>query len=172
MVGPLCWAWVRTPKQQIANNSAIDRIKVLPSTWETRQIAPLVLALTFAFTPTCGARAAEALSGRDAAYIDWGVKYCEAVSTDKEHAMVELANAKARDDFVQQYTKEVDQLAAAASPPERREKMCSDIKDWYGPLGNRIADLLRWKQDVRSDGKPKSAGTSDKRKGKRPSVQW
>jgi hypothetical protein len=34
------------------------------------------------------------LSGEDAAYIDWSVNNCATKSTDKEHALVDQANAK------------------------------------------------------------------------------
>ena len=113
------------------------------------------------------------MSGRDAAYVDWGVKYCEGMSTDKEHAMVEQANANNREDFIRQYAKESNKVAAASDKPDMRDRMCSEIKAWYGPAGSRIADLLRWKPEPPADGKPK-AGTdnSAKRKGRRPSVQW
>jgi hypothetical protein len=111
---------------------------------------------------------ADAFSGRDAAYIDWGVKNCEAVSTDKEHALIEQANTNVRSNFIEQYNNESNKIAGALGPPKKQENMCADIRDWYGPLGSRIPDLLRWKQEPLSAGESKSAaGSSAKRKGKR-----
>jgi hypothetical protein len=116
---------------------------------------------------------ADTLSGRNAAYIDWAVKYCGAESTDKEHSLIDQAYAKGKDEFIAQYTEQSNKLSPAAGSPEMQEKMCSEIKEWYGPLGSRSADLLRWKQDARSDSGTKStAAPSDKRKGKRPSASW
>src|SRR5262249_7024584 len=60
---------------------------------------------------------ADVFSGRDAAHIDWGVKYCGGMSTDKEHAMVEQANARTSEHFMQEYTKESNKLAAVANAP-------------------------------------------------------
>jgi hypothetical protein len=95
------------------------------------------------------------------------------MSTDKEHAMVEQANARTREHFIQEYTKESNKLAAVASAPDEQERMCSDIKAWYGPLGNRIADLLRWKQEPPLDARSKATtDNSAKRRGRRPSIQW
>jgi hypothetical protein len=135
-----------------------------------RQVLQFALGVTIASAPVLGA---DALSGRDAAFIDWGVKFCGGISTDKEHAMVNVANAKAKDDFIQHYAKESSKLATASGAPAAQEKLCSDIKTWYGPLGSRIADLLRWKQEAPLDGNVKAAtGDAGKRKGRRPSMQW
>jgi hypothetical protein len=137
-----------------------------------RQVLQIVLGLSLAYAPALGA---DALSGRDAVYIEWGIKYCGGVSIDKEHAMVDAANAKARDDFIRQYANESDKLAATSGAPDKQEKMCADIKAWYGPidLGSRVADLLRWKQEGPIDGNGKAArGDASKRKGRHPSMQW
>ena len=123
----------------------------------------------FVSAPAFGA---DVLSGRDAAYIDWGVKYCGGMSTDKEHAMVEQANARTREHFIQEYTKESNKLAAVASAPEKQERVCSDIKAWHGPLGNRIADLLRWKEPPLDARSKATTDNSAKRRGRRPSIQW
>jgi hypothetical protein len=110
----------------------------------------------------------DAFSGRDAAYIDWGVKNCEAESTDKEHALIEQANKNARSNFLEQYSNESNKLSGSFGAPKKQENICADIREWYGALGSRIPDLLRWKQEPRSEGETKSAaGTSAKRKGKR-----
>ncbi len=135
-----------------------------------RRIFRIALGVAVASPAAFGA---DTLSGRNAAYIDWAVKYCGAESTDKEHSLIDQAYAKGRDAFVAQYTEQSNKLGPVVDAPEKQEKMCSDIKEWYGPLGSRSADLLRWKRDARSDGSTKgTAASSDKRKGKRPSVSW
>jgi hypothetical protein len=130
-----------------------------------RSISHIVLCLSVAASPALGG---ESFSGRDAAYIDWGVKNCGAVSTDKEHTIAEKANAKSGNAFIEQYQDESNKLAAAASTPRKQENMCADIKEWYGSFGSRTADLLRWSPEAHgSEGKTKSAGGgSGKRRGK------
>jgi hypothetical protein len=131
-----------------------------------RIVSQIVLCVSVAASPALGG---ESFTGRDAAYIDWGVKNCSAVSTDKEHAMVDKANAKKGNAFLEQYQDESNKLAAVSSTPGKQENICADIKEWYGSFGSRIADLLRWSQEARSEGegKPKSAGGgSGKRKGR------
>jgi hypothetical protein len=127
-----------------------------------RSILPIAVGMM-----VCVSRvlAADAFSGRDAAYIDWGVKNCEAVSTDKEHALIEQANMNARGKFLEQYSTESNKLLGSV---KRQENMCADIRDWYGPLGSRIPDLLRWKREPRAEGEKKSAADSAvKPKGRR-----
>jgi hypothetical protein len=77
------------------------------------------------------------LTGEDAAYIDWGVNNCGVKSTDKEHAMVDKANAKDAAGFLRTYQSK--DLSDARSSPSKQEAMCSDIKTWYGPFGSRFA---------------------------------
>ena len=131
-----------------------------------RIVSQIVLCSIIAASPALGV---ESFTGRDAAYIDWGVKNCGAVSTDKEHALAEKANAKNGNAFIEQYQDESNKLAAASDAPRKQENICADIKEWYGSYGSHFADLLRWSQEPRSegDGKAKSAeGGSSKRKGK------
>jgi hypothetical protein len=131
-----------------------------------RIVFQIVLCASVPASPAFGG---ESFTGRDAAYIDWGVKNCGAVSTDKEHAMAEKANAKNGNAFIEQYQDESNKLAAASGAPRKQENICADVKEWYGSFGSHIADLLRWSQEARSegDGKTKSAGGgSGKRKGK------
>ena len=85
--------------------------------------------------------------------------------------MVDKANAKNGNAFLEQYQDESNKLVAASGTPGKQENICADIKGWYGSFGGRIADLLRWSQEARSEGegKPKSAGGgSGKRKGRGP----
>ena len=62
-----------------------------------------MLCVSVAASP---ALAGESFTGRDAAYVDWGVKNCSAVSTDREHAMVDKANANNGNAFLEQYQNE------------------------------------------------------------------
>ena len=85
-----------------------------------------------------------AFTGKDAAHIDWSAKNCEATSTDKEHRLVDEANAKGRDRFVALWMAESGKLVETADTPSKRESLCSDIKGWYGPQGSRISGLITW----------------------------
>ena len=80
------------------------------------------------------------LSGEDAAYIDWSVNNCATKSTDKEHALVDQANAKDAAGFLRKY--QSTNLGDALSTPSKRDAMCADIKGWYGPGGSRFPDLM------------------------------
>ena len=130
-----------------------------------RIVPQIVLCVSVAASPALGG---ESFTGRDAAYIDWGVKNCSAVSTDKEHAMVDTANAKNGNAFLEQYQNESNKLVAASTTPKKQEDICADIKEWYGSLGSRIADVLRWSQEKPSSNKaesPKGSNTP-RRKGR------
>jgi hypothetical protein len=106
------------------------------------------------------ALADDSLSGRDAAFIDWGVKNCAMTSTAREHVLVEQANGKGREAFSDQYMREYQgkSLAEAAATPNRQEAMCTDIKAWYGPQGRRIADLVTWGSATSDAATDKAAG--------------
>ena len=82
------------------------------------------------------------LSGEDAAYIDWAVNNCGVKSTDKEHAMVDQANAKDAATFLRKYQSR--NLSDAHSLRLRSSRRCAPIKAWYGPYGSRFADLIKW----------------------------
>jgi hypothetical protein len=101
----------------------------------------LLLLATFSFWPD-QALADKQLSGEDAAYIDWAVNNCEVKSTDKEHVMVDQANAKDSATFLRKYQSK--NLTDAQSSPAKQSSMCADIKAWYGPYGSRFADLIKW----------------------------
>jgi hypothetical protein len=130
-----------------------------------RIVFPIVVCASVAASPAFGG---ENFTGRDAAHIDWGVKNCGAVSTDKERAMAEKANAKIGNAFIEQYQDESNKLAAASGAPRKQENICADIKEWYGSFGSRIADLLRWSQEAPASKKAESAkeNSSPKRKGR------
>jgi hypothetical protein len=115
------------------------------------------------------ALADKVLSGEDAAYIDWGANNCGIKSTDKEHAMVDQANAKDAAGFLRKY--QGKDLSDALSSPSKQEAMCADIKAWYGPSGSRIADLIKWESAPAASTSDKPAATSTGRKGRRRSSQ-
>jgi hypothetical protein len=134
----------------------------------------LLALLCLVFPPVHGlagtVRSGEkALSGEDAAYIDWGVKNCGAKSTDKEHALVEQATTKDHDGFTRHYLARyqsqtlVDALASAS----RQEGMCTDIKAWYGPQGSRLTDLITWDRATASPTDKQGGGTPVAGKGRR-----
>jgi hypothetical protein len=109
------------------------------------------------------------LSGEDAAYIDWSVNNCETKSTDREHAMVDQANAKDSAGFIRKY--QGTSLSEATSTPSKKEAMCADIKGWYGPAGSRIPGLITWQNAGAATPDKSAAATTPGRKGKRRSSQ-
>jgi hypothetical protein len=115
------------------------------------------------------ALADKALSGEDAAYIDWGANNCGVKSTDKEHAMVDQANAKDATGFLRKY--QGKDLSDALSSPSKKEAMCADIKAWYGPAGSRIADLIKWDSAAAASASDKPAAATPGRKGRRKTSQ-
>jgi hypothetical protein len=112
------------------------------------------------------------LTGEDAAYIDWGVKNCGAKSTEKEHNLVEQANAKDHDGFNHHYLTQYQSktLVDALASTSKQDAMCTDIKAWYGPQGSRLGDLITWERatSATASDKPASA-TPSSRKGRRQS---
>lgn len=70
------------------------------------------------------------LSGEDAVAIDWGVKYCGMMSTDKEHAL--------------------------ASPPAT-QAMYTSIKGRNGPKGSRLEGLVKWEGASAASGDSRQA---------------
>jgi hypothetical protein len=115
------------------------------------------------------ALADKTLSGEDAAYIDWGVNNCGVKSTDKEHVMVDQANAKDADAFLKKYQSK--DLNGALASPSKQAAMCADIKAWYGPFGSRFVDLIKWEGSPAGAVSDKSATTTSGRKGRRRSSQ-
>jgi hypothetical protein len=134
----------------------------------------VTLALTLVMLSPGPVRADKSLSGEDAAYIDWGAKNCGVASTAKEHAMVDQANAKDRDAFLRQYQSKSESkaLTDALATPNKQEAMCTDIKAWYGPLGTRIVDLIRWERAASATAdKPAAPAKGDRKGGRRRSGQ-
>ena len=130
----------------------------------------MALPLVALLLPSGGAAAEKGLSGEDAAYIDWGVNNCGAISTDKEHAMVDQANAKDLAGFMRQYMGK--DLSDALSTPNKQAEMCADIKDWYGPLGSRIPGLLKWNRAAAAaPDKAANSSSSAGGRGRRRSTQ-
>ena len=130
----------------------------------------LVLCTAIASLPVFAAD--HGFSGKDAAYIDWSANNCGVASTDKGHVMVDQARAKNENEFMRVWTSESYKLLETPSSPAKIETMCSQIKEWYGPVGTRFSDLISWKQDRPSDSNAKPVtGASQGRKGKRRSGQ-
>ena len=109
------------------------------------------------------------LSGEDAAYIDWSVSNCSTKSTDKEHAMVDQANAKDAAGFLRKY--QSTNLGDALATPSKQAAMCADIKGWYGPGGSRFLGLIQWESAAAASSSDKPASTTAARKGRRRSSQ-
>jgi hypothetical protein len=136
----------------------------------TAAVVPVLAAALL----TSEVRADNGFSGDEAAYVDWSVRNCDVASTDKEHRLVDEANAKDAAGFLRKYESKfrAKDLSGALEAPSKQEHMCADIKGWFGPLGSRIPDLIKWEGTS-------TAGTSDKpaastatgRKGRRRSAQ-
>ena len=93
-------------------------------------------------------------AGDDAAYIDWAWKSCELLSTKKQHELADQARAKFGDAFMRGYEQQYNKILAAVATPPEKKRMCESIKDWYGPLGTRIPELI-----VTKDTRPVAPGT-------------
>lgn len=104
----------------------------------------LIAASLIALVPQ-PSRAAEVLTGKDAAYIDWAARNCAMKSTPKEHGLIDAARAKGAAAFEKQYMQQAEdkQLAAAASSAGRIKSTCEDITSWYGRSGSRIEGLIQ-----------------------------
>ena len=126
------------------------------------------LIATVPFWPSL-AVADKLLSGEDAAYIDWGVNNCSVKSTDKEHAMVDQANAKDAAGFLRKY--QIKDLSDALASPAKQAALCAEIKGWYGPYGSKFTDLIKWDSPSASTASDKPASTSPPNKGRRRSSQ-
>jgi hypothetical protein len=128
-------------------------------------LAILALSLSAAV-----ASAGPALSGEDAAYIDWGARNCGTKSTSKEHAMVDEANAKDAAGFLRKY--QGKDLGDSASTPNKQAAMCDQIKGWYGPGGSRIAGMITWENTAAATSTAdKPASKSEGRRGRRRPAQ-
>jgi hypothetical protein len=87
--------------------------------------------------------------------------------TDKEHAMVDQANAKDAATFLRTYQSK--NLSDALSSPAKQSSMCADIKAWYGPDGSRFADLIKWESGGVSPTSDTPQSTASRRGRKRSS---
>ena len=126
------------------------------------------LAFTAALLPIVAAGAAEVISGRDAAYIDWAVRNCAVKSSAKEHGLIDQSKLINETAFTRDYMSAFQSkvLADAISTPQKTDTLCTEIKAWYGPIGSRIADLLVWAEAPPPD-KPKAATATAKGDGGR-----
>jgi len=118
-----------------------------------KQVAILWVGLSSVFAGQ--AAAAGTLTGEMAAYIDWGVKNCDGKSTDTEHKLVEevTSNEKSKAAFQSAYLKQYqakDFTDANANGPAML-KMCATIKEWFGPSGSKMPNLIIWTKSGVSD---------------------
>lgn len=90
------------------------------------------------------AQGAEAFSGETAALLDWSVNNCDFKSSDKTRKLVEEEKAKGEAKFSDSYMKGFSGkiLTEAKQSRHATEKLCVQIKDWYGTGGSRIAGLV------------------------------
>jgi len=135
-----------------------------------------VLALSLAVGTPLAMAHAEDFTGKTAAYIDWAVKNCGAKGSDQEHKLVEAVNAsdKGHAAFLAQYTAQyqVKELSEATDDPTKRMAKCDNLKDWYGPKGERQAGLLVWdKPAVASSGATPARAASGGKKSRRGGAQ-
>ena len=119
-----------------------------------------VIAAT-AITATT-ALADRALTGEDAAYIDWAARNCGVKGTEHEQQMVEQANASGREAFLHGYSKQLESkvLTSALDTLARQQSLCADIKDWFGPSGSRISNLIEWQGTPASGAPEKTSATA------------
>jgi hypothetical protein len=135
----------------------------------------LLLSALTALLPV-QAQAEPALSGSDAATIDWAVKNCGVSSTDKEHRLIDTAKSKGAAAFDRDYLKQFQTkaLADAAETPGRTRSMCDDITNWYGPAGNKLAGLITAGASsiaASTDGPAKPTDAKSGKKGRRKNAQ-
>ena len=125
-----------------------------------------LLAIIIATMPV-GATAAEVLTGKDAAYIDWAARNCGMKGTPKEHGLIDAARAKGAAAFENQYLLQFEdkKLAQALATPAQTRSMCEEIKSWYGASGSRIEGLV---QAVSEPTAP--APTSEKKAAPKPAA--
>lgn len=104
---------------------------------------PTALALCSSLI-SANALAAEVFTGETAAILDWSVKSCEFKSTDKTRKLVEDEKAKGEAKFSESYLKGFSGklLSEANADPQRTGKVCSQILEWFGNGGTRIAGLI------------------------------
>jgi hypothetical protein len=134
-----------------------------------RIVALAVLCAPIAHLP---ALADQVFGGKDAAHIDWAASNCGVASTDKAHALVDKAKSKNEKEFSRIWTSESYRLLETPGSSPKAATLCSQIKEWYGPVGTRFSDLIKWTQDRPEGAKAQSAtGRSEGRKGKRRSGQ-
>jgi hypothetical protein len=92
------------------------------------------------------ALADETLDGEDAAYIDWSWRHCGTVSTAKEHALADAANAKGGAQFHADYLKHLHEIADVDRTPAQVASLCSQIEDRYGPEATIMPGLISAKE--------------------------
>ena len=103
-------------------------------------LAPsLALGLVLACSP---AFADKQFDAEDAAYIDWSWKNCQTMSTAKEHALADAANAQGGAQFHTQYLQQLHKIADVERSFEQISRFCATIQDRYGAGGSTFSDLI------------------------------
>ena len=97
------------------------------------------LGLAMACAP---ALAEKPFDAEDAAYIDWSWKHCETMSTAKEHALADAANASGGEKFHAEYQKQFHKIADVERSTEQIQRLCATIQDRYGPGASLFPDLI------------------------------
>lgn len=108
-------------------------------------IRSILVVMAFAAAVPSAAFAADVLTGKDAAYIDWAARNCGMKGTPKEHGLLDAARAKGAAAFEKQYLLQFEdkKLAQALATPAQTRSMCEEIKSWYGASGSRIEGLVQ-----------------------------
>jgi hypothetical protein len=111
------------------------------------KVGLVALGLVAAGAP---ALADKAFDAEDAAYVDWSYRHCQTMSTAKEHALADTANAGG-EKYHAQYLKEVHKIADVERSTEQITRLCATIQDRYGPNASLIPDLISARGEKPSD---------------------
>ena len=114
-------------------------------------LAGLGLALAGA-----SALAEKPFEAEDAAYIDWSWKHCETMSTAKEHALADAANASGGEKFHAEYQKQFHKIADVERSTEQIQRLCATIQDRYGPGASLFPDLISARGEKASEPLPET----------------
>ena len=126
----------------ISNNCVGAKFRPAANTALARSIATAALLTALICGTTAAVAAEKAFGGDDAAYVDWAWKNCDMVSTDKQHDLVDKARTKNNDAFQRGYEAQYNKILAANPAPAEVKRTCEQVRDWYGPLGSKIATLV------------------------------
>ncbi|RTL59700.1 MAG: hypothetical protein EKK41_29320 [Hyphomicrobiales bacterium] len=110
----------------------------------SRTLVAFVLAVSMCGLAAPARGVEDVFTGEIAALLDWSVNNCDFKSSDKAHKLVEAEKAKSEAKFSDSYLKGFSGklLSEAKQSRNAAEKLCGQIKDWYGTGGSRIAGLV------------------------------